>query len=119
MDPLGYIRSQGTVGTVALPNDRAPKKVMTFLSAGKVMANIFCDLQAVIYYPQKHKALTELYYAELVGRFDVELQKKPSHLAKKKVFSHPAPSILVELGYKQLPYPLYFLDLAPCEILVQ
>jgi len=69
----------------------------------------------VIYidYLEKDKTVTELYYAELLGRFAAELQKIRPHLAKKKVLFHydnaPAhtsalsKSKLVELGYELLP----------------
>lgn len=33
---------------------------------------------------EKRETFTELYYAELLGRFDAELQKKHTRLAKKK-----------------------------------
>ena len=60
------------------------------LSAEKVMATVLWDSQDVIYidYVEKGKMVTGLYYAELLGRFDAELQKKPFHLAKKKLFHH-------------------------------
>ncbi|XP_039309549.1 protein GVQW3-like [Solenopsis invicta] len=49
------------------PGERAPKKAR--LSAGKVMATVFWDLQGVIYidYLEKGKTVTGLYYAELLG----------------------------------------------------
>ena len=37
-------------------------------------------------YLEKGKTVTELYYAKLLGRFDAELQKKRTYLAKKKMF---------------------------------
>ena len=72
------------------PGERAPKKAKTVLSAGKVMATVFWDSQGVIYidYLEKGKTVTGLYYAELLGQFDAELQKKRPHLAKKKVLFH-------------------------------
>ena len=43
------------------------------------MATVFWDSQGVIYivivYLEKGKTVTGLYYAELLGRFDAELQK--------------------------------------------
>ena len=64
----------------------APKNV---LSAGKLIAIVSWDSEGVIYidYLEKSKTVTGLYYAELLGRFDAELQKKRPHLAKKKVLS--------------------------------
>ena len=64
-------------------------------------------------------------YADLWGRFEAELMKKRSHLAKKKVlFDHDnAPADLsaiatakpVELRYEVLLHPLYSPDLAQCD----
>ena len=69
--------------------------------------------------------ITGLYYAELLGRFDVELQKKLLHLSKKKMLLHHdkapahtsavATAKLVELGYELLPHPPYSPDLAACD----
>lgn len=109
------------------PGERAPKKAKIVLSAGKVMATVFWDSQGVIYidYLEKGKTVTGLYYAELLGRFDAELQKKRPHLAKKKVLFHHdnapahtsavATAKLVELHYELLPHPPYSPDLAPCD----
>ena len=69
------------------PDQSAPKKAKTVPSAGNVMATVFWDSQGVIYIDGK--TITGHYYAELLGRFDAELQKKRPHLAKKKVlFEH-------------------------------
>ena len=75
-----------------------------------------------IVYLEKGKTVTGLYCAELLGRFDAELQKKWPHLTKKKMLFHNdnAPAVasavatvkLVELGYELLPHPPYFSDLA-------
>ena len=46
MGLLAHTRDQGTVETVDC--ERAPKKAKTVLSAGKVMATVFWDLQGVI-----------------------------------------------------------------------
>ena len=58
--------------------ERAPKK-KTVLSTGRDMATVFWDSQGVIYiyidYLEKDKTVTGLYYAELLGKFDTELQK--------------------------------------------
>ena len=63
------------------------RKAKTVLSARKVMATVFWDSEGVIYidYLKKCKTVTGLYYVELLGQFDAELQKKWPHLAKKKV----------------------------------
>jgi len=76
-------------------------------------------------YLEKGKTVTVLYYAELLGRFDAELQKIRTHLAKKKVLFHHdnapahtsalAKAKLVELGYELLPHPHYSPDLAQCD----
>ena len=109
------------------PEESALKKAKTVPSAGKVMATVFWDSQGVIYfsYLEKGKTITGLYYAELLGRFDAELQKKRPHLAQKKVLFHHdntpahtsavATAKLIELGYELLPHPPYSPDLAPCE----
>jgi len=54
------------------------------------MATVFWDSQGVIYidYLQKGKTFTGLYYAELLGLFAAELQKRRPHLAKKKELFH-------------------------------
>ena len=75
---------------------------------------------------EKGKTATGLYYAELLGRFDAELQKKRPHLAKKKMLFHHdnapthasavATAKLIELGYELLPHPPYSPDLAPCDL---
>jgi len=107
------------------PGEPAPKKAKTAPSAGKMMATVFWDSQGVINidYLEKGKTVTVLYYAELLGRFDAELQKKRTHLAKKKrLFHHDnapahtsglAKAKLVELGYKLLPHRPYSPYLAP------
>ena len=71
------------------PGERAPKKAKNVLSTGKIMATVFWDSQGVINidYLEKGKTVTELYYAKLLDRFDAELQKKRSHLTKKKCSS--------------------------------
>ena len=54
-----------------------PKKAKIVLSVGKVTATVFWDSQDEIYidYLRKGKTVTVLYYAELLGPFDAELQK--------------------------------------------
>ncbi|XP_039302537.1 uncharacterized protein LOC120357081 [Solenopsis invicta] len=68
------------------PGERTPKKAKTVLSAGKVMVTVFWDSQGVIYidYLEKGKTVTGLYYAELLGRFDAELQKKTALFGEEK-----------------------------------
>lgn len=72
------------------PGERALKKTKTIQSAGKVMATVFRDYQGVIYidYLEKGKTITGHYYVELLNRFDAELHKMRTHLAKKKVLYH-------------------------------
>ena len=50
------------------------------------MATVFWDSQGVVNIDdlEKDKTVTRFYYAELLGRFDAELQKKQPHLEKKK-----------------------------------
>ena len=92
-------------------------------SPGKGYGHRFWDLQGVIYidYLEKGKTVTWLYYVELLGRFDVELQKKRPRLAKKNDnmalanTSAVATAKLVELGYELLPHPPYSPDLVPCD----
>src|ERR1700755_1274779 len=69
--------------------ERAPKKAKTVVSAGKGMSTAFWDLQGVIYlhYLEKGKTVTGLYYAELLGRFDAELQKNGPIWRRKKFSS--------------------------------
>ena len=100
------------------PGEHAPKKAKTVLSTGKVMATVFWDSQGVIYinYLEKGKMVTGLYYAELLGQFDAELQKKWPHLAKKKVLFHHdyAPAHTVAKLVELLPQPMYSPDLLAC-----
>jgi len=113
MDPLEHTRDQGHSQHSkqwTSPGEHAPKKAKTVLSAGKAMATVFWESQAVIYidYQEKVKTITGLYYAELLGRFNAELLKKWPYLAKKKVLHDNAPAHtsaiatdkLVELGYE-------------------
>ena len=91
------------------------------------MATVFWYSQGVIYidYLEKGKTVTGLYYAELLGRFDVKLQKKLPHLAKKKMLFHhnnaPAHTSalatikLVELDQELQPLPPNSPDLTPCD----
>ena len=59
----------------------------------------FCSIRKIIFtdYLEKGRTITGQYYADLLGRFDVELMKKGPHLAKKKVHDnatnccHPHP----------------------------
>ena len=62
------------------------------------MAAVFWDSQGVIHigYLEKSKTVTVLYYAELLGQFDAELQKKRLHLVSSTMTTHwftppPAP----------------------------
>ena len=67
------------------PEESAPKKAKTVLSAGKVMATIFWDSRGIILidHLQKGKCITGEYYASLLDRFDAILNEKRLHLAKK------------------------------------
>jgi Transposase. len=90
------------------------------------MATIFWDSQGVIHikYLEKGKMITGMHYAELLRQFEVELQKKQPHLAKKKVLFHHdntpahtsavATAKLVELHYELLHHAPYSPDLVPC-----
>ena len=92
------------------------------------MATVFWDSQGMIYtdYMTKDKTMTGLYYAELLDRFDAELQNKRPHLTKKKCSStmtthqaHTSTVVtanLIELGYELLPHPPYSPDLDPCDL---
>jgi Transposase. len=94
------------------------------------MTTVFWDSQGVIYidYLEKGKMVTGLYYAEILGQFDTELQKKYSHLEKKKVlFQHDntpahastvATAKLVELHYELLPHLPYSSHLAPSKFVL-
>lgn len=51
------------------------------LLAGTVMTTVFCDSQGVIcIYLKQGKADTYLYYADLLGRFDLEMRRELLHL---------------------------------------
>ena len=49
------------------------------------MVTVFWDSQGVIYidYLEKGKTITGLYYAELLDRFNAELQKKRTQLSEE------------------------------------
>ena len=83
------------------------------------MATVFWDSQGVIYidYLEKSKMITGLYYAELLGRFDAELQKKVlfHHDNAPADTSALAMTKLVESGYELMPHPAYSPDLASCD----
>lgn len=108
-----------------------PKKAKTDVrSAGKVLATVFWDSQGVIhidYLEKGSKKITGVYYADLLGRFDVELTKKRPSLAMQEnvLFHHdnarPAHTTalvmakLTELRYELLPRPPHSPDLAPSD----
>ncbi|GBP84565.1 Histone-lysine N-methyltransferase SETMAR [Eumeta japonica] len=107
--------------------ERGPKKAKQSLSANKVMATVFWDARGVIHidYLEKGKTITGEYYSKLLDRFDVDLNQKRPHLAKKKVLFHQdnarvhtclVPMAKIhELRYELLPHPAYSPDLAPCD----
>ncbi|KAG5328173.1 SETMR methyltransferase, partial [Acromyrmex charruanus] len=74
---------------------------------------------------QSKRRLLRDYYAALLDRFNNILNKKRSHLAKKKMLFHqdnarihacPAPMVKFnEFCYELLPHPTYSPDLAPCD----
>ena len=85
MDLLVHTRDKGTIETMDFTRWTCSEKAKTVPSA-----TVFWDSQDVIYidYLEKGKTVTGLCYAELLGRFDAELQKKRPHLAKKKMLFH-------------------------------
>jgi histone-lysine N-methyltransferase SETMAR len=107
--------------------ESAPKKAKTVPSAGKVMATVFWDSQAIILinYLEKGKIITGAPYSLLLDRLKTKLQEKCPRLAHKKILFHhdnaPAHSSgvvaakLMELGFQLIPHPLYSLDLAPSD----
>ena len=77
-----------------------------------------------INYLEKGKTVTGLYCAELLGRFDAELQKKRLHLAKKEMLFHHEKRTgshlrrrhgqICRIKLELLPHPTYSPDLAQC-----
>lgn len=68
-------------------------------------------------YRDKSKTVTDLYYAELLGRYDTKLHKKMfpfGDLHHGNTYT-VAKAKMVKLSYELLLYPRYFPDLAPCD----
>ena len=95
--------------------------------AGKVMATVFWDPQRIILidYLRKGQTITEEYFLTRLIRLLEKLRTERPVLAHKKIVFHQdnAPvhttgvsiAKVHELGFKLLPHPLYFPDLAPSD----
>ena len=107
--------------------ERAPKKVKTVKSAGKVLATVFWDAREIIYtdYLEKGQTIIGAYYASLLHRLSEEIKKKRPHLKKKKILFHQDNALMhtcavsmvkiIELKFKLLQHPPYSPDLAPSD----
>jgi len=127
IDPLVHTRDQGTVETMDFTRRTSSKEGEDCPIGRKGDGHRFWDSQGVFYidYLAKGKAVTGLYYAELLGRVAAKLQNIRPRLARKKVLFHHDNAAahtsalekakLVELGYELLPHPPYSSDFAPCD----
>lgn len=124
VDQLVHNRDQESVETVDFTRRPCSEKGKVYLISRKGDHDRFlrftrCDLHG--FYPMKGKTVIGPCYAELLSQFDVGLQKKRSHFAKKKVLFHndntPANIHQSQVGlhYKLLPHPPYSPDLTPCD----
>jgi len=63
-----------------------PKKTMSVLSAGKVMASVFWDAEGILFtdYVEKGKTITREYYSNLLTTLDGKIHEKRPGLQKKE-----------------------------------
>lgn len=94
-------------------------------SLNKVKAIIFWNARGVVYinYLEKGRKLNGSYYANLLDRFNEDLNEKTT-IAKKKVLFHQnehTRAVVMgkfhKLGYELLPHPPHLPDLAPVAFL--
>ena len=100
-----------------------PKKFKTQLSAGKVMATVFCDAKGVIIF--KRSTITGVYYANLLDQLRTAIrEKRRGKLAKGVLLQQDnarvhtckvATDAVERNGYKLIPDPAYSPDLAPTD----
>ena len=93
-------------------------------SAGKVLASLFWDAQAIFFinYLEKGRTINNEYYIALLVHLKEEFIKKWPRMKKKKVLFHQDNTLchksmakLHELHFKLLLHPSYFPDLAPSD----
>ena len=109
----------------AFEGERAPKKVQTVKSAGKVIATVFWDVRGIIYtdYLEKGYTITGAYSASLLYGLSEEINKKSPHLKKKMILFHQGHTRMhtcadsmakfMELKFELLQHLPYSPDLAP------
>ena len=128
MDLLVHARNLGTIETVDFTRRTYSEEGENCRIDRKGYGRRFlgftrCDLHLL---PGEGQNSHRLYYAELLGRFDAEMQKERPHLTKKKMLSTMtimasahisavATIKLIELDYELLPHPPYSPDLTPCD----
>jgi len=82
----------------------APKKTRSVLSAGKVMASVFCDAEGILFidYLENGKTITGEYYSNLLTRLDEKNCEKRAGLQKKKIIFYqvnaPAHKSVLAMG---------------------
>ena len=109
------------------PDEPTPKKAKAILSAGKVMASVFCDARGVIMvdYLSKDQTINSTYFCTLLRRLGEEIKKKRSGLLRQKVLFHQdnarvhtsveSMAQIRDCGFELLPHPAYSPDLAPSD----
>ena len=97
------------------------------ISAGKVLASIFWDVQDILFidYLEKGRTINSKYYIALLIPLKEEIAKKWPQMKKKKVLFHQDNALcyksittmakLYELHFELLPHPPYIPDLAPSD----
>ena len=105
-----------------------PKQPKTQTSAGKVLASIFWNAQAILFinYLKKRRTINREYYIALLVYLKEEIAKKQLQMKKTKVLFHQDNNALCyksiatmiklhELHFKLLLHPPYSPDLAPSD----
>ena len=116
---------QSTEWTAA--GESHPKWQKMQISAGKVLASIFWDVQGILFlnYLEKGRRHNSKYYMALLVHLMQEIAKKWPQMKKKKGLFYQDSALchklittmakLPELHFELLPHPPYSLDLAPSD----
>ena len=65
--------------------ENCPKLPKTQITAGKVLASVFCDSHGILFidYLEKRRTINSEYYMALLVRLKEEITKKRPHMKKK------------------------------------
>ena len=114
----------------AAAGESRPKRPKMQTSAGKVLASVFWDVQAILFtdYLKKRRTINSEYHIALLVYLKEKMTKKWPQMKKKKVLFHQdnAPrhksiaimAKLYELHLELLPHPPYSPDLVPSDCLL-